>query len=493
MFVPLVLFTLLTVVSRATCETTTTKETAELGKALNLRNIPLLKDFQEHERSIFESFRPNCFRKETRKPKSSRFFEYYENNKAFYSSLGTESGLDVSLQSSYTLGASLKVATKSVSSKENKVSGMSLNVMAVKEKIFVKRGCLDGEEATLKKQFLEKLEFLPEKIVEPWEKNSWKLYRAFIREFGSHVVTSVSRGTSLKQMTFAESSKSYSERDFQVRSCLSFAGPTNVGKVGVSACTNVSKSEISKASRMSTSDKVFVLGGDPKTRNKLLDEKTRSTELIEQLMNEAGGDSASSIQHTFRAIWDILQSRFDPGTPNHIRGINLENYFVGFLNFDCPYKQGRGVQIQKFDYSKASEEESPEFECSLAKEGCHSDDDCHYVVGPWCTCRGESCVRYKSEKQGDQKLTAYAHRSGNWDWKGCDLISSSFWTRCGCYSKNRGWRQVVWSLPSRDVVTREGSSNGADLEAKYPDPPDRDQSEVMERKSETNITGTVMH
>ncbi|KAL9983873.1 hypothetical protein ACROYT_G006116 [Oculina patagonica] len=490
MLVPLVLLTFLTVISKATCdEAPTSQETVELGKALNLRGTNLLSDFQERERSIFESLPSNCFRKDTRNLKSSRFFEYYESNKAFYSSLGTESSLDASVQSSYTLGATLNVATKSKSSETNKVSGMSLNVIAIKEKILVRRGCLGGDETKFKKQFLRKLELLPVKIEKPWQKHSWKPYRNFITEYGSHVVTSVSRGTSFKQMTFAESSKSYSERDFQVKSCISFAGPTSVGKVGVEACANISKSEIRRASEMSTSDKVFVLGGDPKTRNKLLHKDTRSNELIEQLMNEAGGDSASSVQHTFRAIWDILTSRFDAGSPNHIRAINLENYYLGFLSFGCHSIKGGRVQIQKFDYSSSSTPESPEFECSLAKEGCHSDDDCRYVVGPWCTCRGESCVRYKSVKRdtGDSKKTAYAHRQGNWDWKGCGWKTWTAWTQCSCYNKNRDTREVVWSLPSKDAAASAAPSNGTHHEEK-----NAGHSEAKEKKKEINLPRTVI-
>ncbi|XP_078358942.1 DELTA-thalatoxin-Avl2a-like isoform X2 [Oculina patagonica] len=395
MLVPLVLLTFLTVISKATCdEAPTSQETVELGKALNLRGTNLLSDFQERERSIFESLPSNCFRKDTRNLKSSRFFEYYESNKAFYSSLGTESSLDASVQSSYTLGATLNVATKSKSSETNKV-----------------------------------------------------------------------------------------------KSCISFAGPTSVGKVGVEACANISKSEIRRASEMSTSDKVFVLGGDPKTRNKLLHKDTRSNELIEQLMNEAGGDSASSVQHTFRAIWDILTSRFDAGSPNHIRAINLENYYLGFLSFGCHSIKGGRVQIQKFDYSSSSTPESPEFECSLAKEGCHSDDDCRYVVGPWCTCRGESCVRYKSVKRdtGDSKKTAYAHRQGNWDWKGCGWKTWTAWTQCSCYNKNRDTREVVWSLPSKDAAASAAPSNGTHHEEK-----NAGHSEAKEKKKEINLPRTVI-
>ena len=96
------------------------------------------------------------------------------------------------------------------------------------------------------------------------EKNSWRSYNDFLDDYGSHVVTSVMRGVRIKEMSFSRSSESYSERDFQVKSCVSFAGPTSVGKVGVSACANISKQESSKASDMSTTDKLFVRGGSKK-------------------------------------------------------------------------------------------------------------------------------------------------------------------------------------------------------------------------------------
>lgn len=54
-------------------------------------------------------------------------------------------------------------------------------------------------------------------------------------------------------MTFAESSKSYSERDFEVKICLLLAGPTATEEVGFKACADISQSEKSKA--------VFWFGG----------------------------------------------------------------------------------------------------------------------------------------------------------------------------------------------------------------------------------------
>ena len=472
MIFPLMLVIYLTAISlpsaRGTEDTLTTSETQELGKVINLGKTNLLEDFKEKETSIFEPFPSECFRKE--KLNSTRsLFEYYESTKAFYSKLATQAGLDASLQSAYSLSTSLNSVTQSTSSSKSKVSGISLIVEALTEKIHLNKDCLNDESFEFKQSFIEKLERLPLKIDEPWERNSWRSYNDFLDDYGSHVVTSVMRGVRIKQMSFSRSSESYNERDFQVKSCVSFAGPTSVGKVGVSACANISKSESSKASDMSTTDKLLIRGGSGETRSQLLHD--RSKELIQKLMNEAA-DTHSSVQHTFRAVWKVLQGRFPSGSPNYVRGLNLQYYYLGFLNYGCPYvKGGKGnnkVQIQKFDYTEKSKDKYPEFECSLAKEGCHSDDDCHYKP-VWCSCRGQTCVHYKTVEQdtGASKESAYANTGEDWGWQGCD------WKYAGSYSasynKHRDWRKVVWSLPSKDYVPRKSAANhGAHHKAKDP-------------------------
>ncbi|KAL9983877.1 hypothetical protein ACROYT_G006122 [Oculina patagonica] len=441
-----------------------TAETAELGKVINLGKTNLLGDFKEREASIFESFPSECFKKE--KLNSSRsHFEYYSSTKAFFTKLAIQAGLDASLQSAYSLRVTLNSATQSISSKESKVSGISLIVEALTEKIHLEKDCLNDETFKFRKNFMKDLERLPMQIDEPWLQNSWRTYHDFLEKYGSHVVISVMRGARMKQMSFAQSTKSYSEREFQVKSCVSLAGPIAVGKVGVSACANVSKSEISRASEMSTSNKLLIRGGNMATRNKLLSE--RSKELIEQLMNEAS-DAHSSVQHTFRAVWKVLQSRFPSGSPNYVRGINLQYYYLGFLNYGCRYIESGGVKIQKFDYTRGSDQMYPEYECTLAKEGCHSDDDCRYKP-IWCSCRGLTCVHYKSVEQdtGEAKQTAYANINDDWGWHGCDW--KVYGCYCACYNKNRDWRKVVWSLPSRDTAGREATNlDLMDVEAKDP-------------------------
>ena len=127
-------------------------------------------------------------------------------------------------------------------------------------------------------------------------------------------------------MSFTQSSKSYSERELQVKAGLSLAGRTSFGKVGVSACTNVTDREASKASNMSTNDKWIVRGGSSEIRNKLLQDMSK--ELIQQLLNEAS-ETHSYVQRTFRAVWRILQSRFTSGSDNYRGALNLQYHYLG--------------------------------------------------------------------------------------------------------------------------------------------------------------------
>ena len=476
MFVPLMLVIYLSgIFSSSTTraqETLRTGETTEIGKVINLAKTNLLEDFKESEASVFESFPLPCYRKETLNFSRS-YFEYYESTKAFFSKLATQAGLDTSLQSSYSLSVSLSSVTQSTSSSASKVSGISLIVESLTEKIHLDKDCLYDENYKFKKSFMDKLETLPLKIDEPWERNSWRPYYDFLELYGSHVITSVTRGARINQMSFARSSRSYSQREFQVKSCVSLGGPTSAGTVDVSACANVSSSEASRTSDMSTTDKLFIRGGSRETRSKLL--QGRSKELIEKLMNEAG-DIHSSVQHTFKELWTVLQSRFPSGSPNYARGLNLKSFYLGFLNYGCPFIENGGVKIQKFDYTKRSSEMYPEFECTLAAEGCHSSNDCRYVP-IYCSCRGPTCVHYeyKEQETGVPKVTAFPNTERDWGWHGCDWkVHGSY---CDCYNDSRNSRRVVWSLPSRDYVVHKPPKHGAHLKAK-----DRDQGQAKRKR-----------
>ena len=189
MIVQLVLLFCLSVVAtidRSLADTDSDKsDTYELGKGVNLRKISLLSDFQEREASVFEALPSTCFKK-TDLHYSGSHFDYYANTKAFYSKTAVTAGLDVPLQSAFTLGATLSSVIQKTDSEKNKVSGISLNVRALTEKILVNKDCLDDDEISkLTKRLLKDFEILPLRFAEPWLGNAWKPYHDFLEKMVS--------------------------------------------------------------------------------------------------------------------------------------------------------------------------------------------------------------------------------------------------------------------------------------------------------------------
>lgn len=382
-------------------------------------------------------------------PASSRNFNYYKDTKSLYSSLTTSAGLSTSLQADYSLSFTLDSASKGISGFEHTVTGNSLLMVASTHQTLLNKDCINNPQ-TLDKHFLADFVKLPITIPSPWLKNSWTPYNLFLAKYGSHVVTSITFGSMINQMAFAETSENYSERDFQVKSCLSLAGPTEVGKLNVSLCGGIDKSEISRVTSMTMSDQLVVRGGTPDTRNHLIQERT--PELITKFMNEANTTN-STIKYGFKSVWDILQVAFAGiDQDNLIRAINLEYYYLGYLNYGCDYRAtSTGVVLQKFDQTSTSTPESPQYQCSLGPEGCHSDDDCHYKP-IWCSCRGSSCIHYDHKKlsTGGDKVVAYANTDEDWGWHGCGWKKWAAGFKCICYEPHV-W-QVVWSGDNKDAL-----------------------------------------
>lgn len=443
----------------------------ELGKAVDLRSINLLVDFQEAEAKIFDSIPADCL-KTKKLTDSGSNYNYYASSKDFYKSLAVSAGLDASLQASYTLGTTFNYVTSGKQSTSSKVSGISLNVQTLTGKILVEKNCLDDDTiTTLTKRVLRDLEELPVRVEKPWLRNSWKKYGEFLNTFGSHVITAVGLGALVKETTFAESSEAYSQRDFQVKSCVSLAGSTPVGQMGVKACSNVSASEISKTTNMNIVNKTIVLGGTAKTRHAVL--KMRTQELMTKFLDEAN-ECPGSVQHKFRAIWEILEARFRSGD-NYIRAVNLQYYYLGFLNYGCALEESGGIQLQMFNYTREyTKGNPPEFACTLASEGCHSDNDCHYRP-IWCACRGRSCVVHKDGH-------AFANTDADWGWHGCDWkVAGSY---CGCYNGNRNTRKTVWRIPSRDAPQKNASHGAHEDDDNSGEDDDPDPETLSDRETE---------
>ena len=93
-----------------------------------------------------------------------------------------------------------------------------------------------------------------------------------------------------------------------MESCVQLAAPTNVGKVGIEACANVSKCEVSNTTKMDKLDKRIVRGGTKESRNALFKERTQ--ELIEKLLNEAGESRRKTVVNLKNLCYNVMPSRY---------------------------------------------------------------------------------------------------------------------------------------------------------------------------------------
>ena len=369
---------------------------------------------------------------------SGRYFTFYSDTASFYSAITTTTGISTELESDFSLSTTLNVQSKEISGSEKTVTGNDLVIISKSMSFALDKSCLNS--STFTDWFIKDLNSLPTAVASPWLSSSWRQYDTFLKKYGSHVMLEVTTGSEISQSSYASTSSSYSERDFQVKSCVGLSGPTGVGKVNVSLCANVSNEEISKVNSMKMSTTLTLNGGTAETRNALLHERT--TELIEKFMNEAN-ETAAPIRYKLIAVWDLIKQYFIGVSDDFARGINLEAYYSGFLNYGCQYQNSGGQDLQKFDLTATSTKDNPDYECTLAPTGCHSDSDCHYHVGVWCSCRGSSCVHYGTTtlNTGDTKTTAYMNVNWPWGWHGCDWKTWGF--KCACYNSNSE-RTRVW-------------------------------------------------
>ena len=229
---------------------------------------------------------------------------YYKDTKSLYTAVSTSTNIDASLKGPYTMEASVSAVTNNLAANDGEVSGSSLNLKAYSKDHTLTKDCINSQP--LNKEFEADFKRLGKEIKKPWVRRSWRHYRIFVEKFGSHVVKKVITGSSIYQYAFAESSKSYSQRDFNVKACLSLAGLTNAGKVGVSACQGITNKEIKKASSMSTTEKLVIRGGTPKTRASLIN--SRDNNSISSFLQE-GVTDPSPIVYNFAPLWKILQTR----------------------------------------------------------------------------------------------------------------------------------------------------------------------------------------
>ena len=402
-----------------------------LGKSIYVPEEDLLGSIPNGI-SFFKDIEDRCQRK-VKIATTIKDQTFYKNTEEFYKSVATETNLKVGYEGPFSLGLTLDVTTKSVSGRTREVSGTSLNIAT---KSFVQQflpNCL--YETSIHSRAMADFANLPTKIEKPWYKSSWRQYQHFLEAHGSHVITSVTFGSSIDQYAFAETKSSYTAWQFTVKACASLGAGVGPGKLSLSACSGVTKDEINKLSNAKMSTSITVRGGSIDLRNRLLYDRTN--ELVVQFLSE-GHTHPTPISYTLTPIWEILRRHSAVISENRNarnQAANLQYYFEGYLNFGCPYQPSvrhGAPPLQMFNYAPYSSSTNIVFQCTLAPQGCSHNHDCHYQIGVKCECRGSSCIRYNEvmSANGKSRTTAAPHYHKNWSWMGCDW---TLWgSRCGC-------------------------------------------------------------
>ena len=188
--------------------------------------------------SIFENIAKECVSVEPR-PETRQVTTYFKSTETFYEYLSTKTGISAKYQGEFTMKTTLDVTTKSISGGSLQVSGLSLDIYALKESMVFSQHCINT--LPLSKAFLADFQKLPVKIQDPNKKNDWLPYDSFLQKYGSHIVAEINRGSRLRQWAFASSSEKYTERFFNVRACVDLSDKT--GSLDVDACADITSEE----------------------------------------------------------------------------------------------------------------------------------------------------------------------------------------------------------------------------------------------------------
>jgi len=378
-----------------------------LGQGFYLPGLPLIED-NGSGKSIFDSISEECINAVpsyiNREEKT-----LFENTQSFYSKLGLESSLSGEITDGFTLGASLLAATNAIDSKHLDVKGVSMDVYAVTGFWEFLPDCLTSLE--LNEEFLSAFENLPESVEDASKKSSWFAYETFLKIYGSHITKRITHGSKLTRYVFSKSSEKISSADFLVKVCATLKD------VNLTYCSNFTAEDYSRVAHLATSEELTVRGGTADTRAQLMINVT--DDLLRTFLTEAGvADQPISQQYT--SIWDILKARYI-GSGHFKKAVNLESYYLGYLNTGCLQHNVDGVELRKFVLVE-DDPFAPEYECQLAPIGCRGDNDCHIgYAGSTCYCYGDSCVEQSdvSDPRHTLKEGRYVKReqdsSSTWD------------------------------------------------------------------------------
>ena len=102
------------------------------------------------------------------------------------------------------------------------------------------------------------------------------------------------------------------------------------------------------------------------------------------------------VKYKYTPIWDILRLKYHSDPQRYALALNLEQFYMGFLDFGCSMLETNDLQLRRFQFSRYSTIQVPDYICVLEREGCHKDEDCHAThEGYQSHCHGSTCVEHR--------------------------------------------------------------------------------------------------
>ena len=359
---------------------------------------------------IFKPFAAECYKDVTEMRVTQEFEAMYSSTLEFYNSVAIEGGISPLLKGKFTMGVTLNKMTNFLSSGSIEIKGMSIDIATHVKSTFLDESCFKSSKTEFTDDFMKLFDSLPAIIDQQWLSVSWQQYDTFLSTFGSHFVVRMLLGSSVRQWTFAKSSRQYDKRKILVKACINF----NAIVLKLKTCLGITRDEYKEYKDLYTSNYLEIRGGNDETRNKFRTNKTR--QLLEQILNE-GRKFSSPVGYKYKPIWDILLMKFYNDTRRHAIAMNLIQYYYGLKDFGCTLQTSGNTKLRYFQYRKR-DLEMPIFQCMLINKGCHSDSDCHIGgAGTVTYCHGSSCYDYRYPLLGEKAINVIIrkYQEGSYD------------------------------------------------------------------------------
>ena len=417
-----------------------------IGNTFYLPHINLLETITGGQ-NIFNSTQLQKCVVQTSIQDDHNVLEWYKDNKVLYRAVADEAGLSGSYGGSFTLKTSLNSVYSTASWKMTEVKSSSLDYGSYKEIIEINKVCAFNQ-TMLTGNFFADLVSLPTMINNPSDANQWEQYDLFVKKYGSHVLSKVHLGARLQHFATTESSSSYNESAFMARLCLDVEGTVPGQTFSVTGCSAFSKEDRQSSEEYNMNLASFIRGGDPNIRAKLQVSLDPTT--IEQFIASAQ-NITNPIQYGFTPLWEVVSQLDVPKSDMYYRALNMMAYYSGFMEYGCHKRfTAGGYTLQQLIELP---QDRGHFQCQFAKEGCHSDSDCHIGDVTVCYCYGDTCI--KNDQYG--RPQSQTSKTGSYD----DGVNESCHYKVGVHCGCRPWGNstVAWDSHSVAVMPFHNTKN----------------------------------